>query len=134
LQASFLGVQLPQLDVWTEERRAIAKYYNQSLSKVVIVPTEEVNQKHVYQTYVIRSDRRDALKEYLNLNGVEALIHYPVPIHLQPAAKYLNYKMGDFPVVEKLSGEILSLPLYPGMPAEFQERVTGLILEFYGNN
>lgn len=133
LQASFLGVQLPQLDAWTDERRAIAKYYNQSLSNVVIVPTEEVNQKHVYQTYVIRSDRRDALKEFLNLNGVEALIHYPTPIHLQPAAKYLNYKIGDFPVVEKLSDEILSLPLYPGMPLEFQERVTSLILDFYGN-
>jgi len=132
MQAAFLGVQLPQLDAWTEARREIARYYNECLAGVVTVPVEEDNQKHVYQTYVIRSDRRDALKEYLNLNGVEALVHYPVPIHLQPAAEYLNYRLGDFPVVEKLSNEILSLPLYPGMPFEFQERVTSLILKFYG--
>ena len=132
MQAAFLGVQLPQLEAWTEERRQIAKFYNETLGKVVIVPTEENNEKHVYQTYVIRSDRRDELKEYLNLKGVEALVHYPVPIHLQPAAKYLNYKNGDFPVVEKLSKEILSLPLYPGMPFEFQEIVTSLILDFHG--
>jgi dTDP-4-amino-4,6-dideoxygalactose transaminase len=134
MQAAFLGVQLPQLESWTNERRKIAKYYNETLEKVVIVPTEEKNEKHVYQTYVIRSDRRDELKEYLNSNGVEALVHYPVPIHLQPAAKYLNHKNGDFPIVEKLSNEILSLPLYPGMPFEFQEIVTNLILSFYGNN
>lgn len=132
MQAAFLGVQLPQLEAWTKERRKIAKFYNETLGKVVIVPTEEDNEKHVYQTYVIRSDRRDELKEYLNSKGVEALVHYPVPIHLQPAAKYLNYKNSDFPVVEKLSKEILSLPLYPGMPFEFQEIVTSLILGFYG--
>jgi dTDP-4-amino-4,6-dideoxygalactose transaminase len=132
MQAAFLGVQLPQLEAWTEERRKIAKFYNETLGKVVIVPIEENSEKHVYQTYVIRSDRRDELKEYLNLKGVEALVHYPVPIHLQPAAKYLNYKNGDFPVVEKLSKEILSLPLYPGMPFEFQEIVTSLILDFHG--
>ncbi len=133
MQAAFLGVQLPQLESWTDERRKIAKYYNEALGKVVTVPTEEKYEKHVYQTYVIRSDRRDKLKEYLNSNGVEALVHYPVPIHLQPAAKYLNHKNGDFPIVEKLSNEILSLPLYPGMPFEFQEIVTNLILSFYGN-
>lgn len=132
MQAAFLGVQLPQLETWTEQRRKIAKYYNDALEKVVIVPKEEINEKHVYQTYVIRSDRRDELKEYLNSNGVEALIHYPIPIHLQPAAKYLNHNKGDFPIVEKLSNEILSLPLYAGMPFEFQEIVTKLILSFYG--
>ena len=132
MQAAFLGVQLPQLEAWTEERRKIAKFYNQTLGKVVIVPTEEHSEKHVYQTYVIRSDSRDDLKEYLNSKGVETLVHYPVPIHLQPAAKYLNYKNGDFPVVEKLSKEILSLPLYPGMPFEFQEILTSLILDFHG--
>lgn len=134
MQAAFLGVQLPQLDTWTEERRKIANFYNESLKDVVIVPIESSDEKHVYQTYVIRSDARDKLKEYLNSNGVDALIHYPVPIHLQPAAKYLNYKRGDFPIVEQLSNEILSLPLYPGMPLEFQEIVTKRILTFYGKN
>jgi len=132
LQAAFLDVQLPKLDAWTLERRKIAQYYNESLSKVVIVPEEGEYEKHVYQTYVIRADRRDDLKDYLNKNGVESLVHYPTPIHLQPAANYLNYKKGDFPVVEQLSTEILSLPLYPGMPFSYQEHVTNSILKFYG--
>ena len=132
MQAAFLSVQLPQLDDWTEQRRRIAHYYNETLSKVVVTPVEEDHEKHVYQTYVIRSENRDELKEFLNSNGVEAIIHYPVPIHLQPAAKYLNYKEGDFPVVETLAKEILSLPLYPGMPQEYQDRVVSLILKFFG--
>jgi dTDP-4-amino-4,6-dideoxygalactose transaminase len=132
MQAAFLSVQLPQLDAWTNERRRIAEFFNKNLSQVVDTPTESKNEKHVYQTYVIRSDQRDKLKEYLNANGVEALIHYPIPIHLQPAARYLNYKKGSFPVVEKLSSEILSLPLYPGMPTQHQEQVISLILKFYG--
>ena len=132
MQAAFLSVQLPQLDAWTNERRRIAEFFNKNLSQVVETPTEGKNEKHVYQTYVIRSDQRNKLKEYLNANGVEALIHYPIPIHLQPAARYLNYKKGSFPVVEKLSNEILSLPLYPGMPTEHQEQVVSLILKFYG--
>jgi dTDP-4-amino-4,6-dideoxygalactose transaminase len=134
MQAAFLAVQLPQLDEWTNQRRKIAQYYNKTLSKVAIVPEEAHYEKHVYQTYVIRVEKRDELKEFLNNNGVEALIHYPTPIHLQPAARYLNYKIGQFPIVERLSNEILSLPLYPGMPFEFQETVTKLILKFYGSN
>jgi dTDP-4-amino-4,6-dideoxygalactose transaminase len=133
MQAAFLSVQLPQLDDWTEQRRKIAHYYNDALSKVVVTPLEENHEKHVYQTYVIRSERRDELKEFLNRNGVEAIIHYPVPIHLQPAAGYLNYKEGDFPIVETLAKEILSLPLYPGMPREFQDQVVSQILKFFGS-
>ena len=132
LQAAFLSVQLPMLESWTNERRKIATFYNSSLAEIVTVPVENANEKHVYQTYVIRTSERDRLKEFLNTNGVEALIHYPVPIHLQPAAKYLKHKPGDFPVVERLSSEILSLPLYPGMPFNYQERVVSLILEFFG--
>jgi hypothetical protein len=133
MQAAFLSVQLPQLDAWTNERRKIAEFYNENLSQVVDTPTEAKNEKHVYQTYVIRSEQRDKLKEYLNGHGVEALVHYPIPIHLQPAASYLNYKKGSFPIVEKLSNEILSLPLYPGMPTDHQEQVVSLILKFYGS-
>lgn len=131
MQAAFLRVQLPLLDKWTQERREIAHFYNQELASVVVVPEEQVWEKHVYQTYVIRSRERDSLKNFLNERGVEALIHYPVPIHLQPAAKSLGYVEGNFPVVEQLAKEILSLPLYPGMPIQFQERVVSLIREFY---
>jgi dTDP-4-amino-4,6-dideoxygalactose transaminase len=133
MQAAFLRVQLPLLENWTSQRREIAHLYNKELSKVVIVPKESEWERHVYQTYVIRAENRNDLKKFLNDNGVEALIHYPVPIHLQPAASYLGHKNGDFPVVEKLSNEILSLPLYPGMPNQYQDRVVNLILDFYGS-
>lgn len=133
MQAAFLRVQLPLLENWTLQRREIAHHYNKELSKVVIVPKESEWERHVYQTYVIRAENRNDLKKFLNDNGVEALIHYPVPIHLQPAASYLGHKNGDFPVVEQLSNEILSLPLYPGMPNQYQDRVVNLILDFYGS-
>ena len=132
MQAAFLRVQLPMLETWTLQRRQIAHYYNHELSSTVIVPKENDWERHVYQTYVIRAEERDALKKFLNDNDVEALIHYPTPIHLQPAANYLGYQEGDFPIVEQLASEILSLPLYPGMPNEYQNRVVTLILDFYG--
>ena len=134
MQASFLAIQLPLLDAWTNERVKLATIYNQELADCVIVPISNANEKHVYQTYVIRADKRDELKQFLNDNLIEALVHYPVPIHLQPAAEHLGYKKGSFPVIEMLSQEILSLPLYPGMPANFQEKVIIKIKEFYGVN
>ena len=66
---------------------------------------------NTYHTFIIHSKKRDKLKKYLLKNGIETAIHYPVPIHLQPAAKSLNYKLGDFPITEKQSKEILTLPI-----------------------
>lgn len=132
MQAAFLRLQLPLLDRWTEERREIARFYNANLAECVFVPIEHSYEKHVYQTYVIRCKDRDDLKRYLNSEGIEALIHYPTPIHLQPAATNLGYQRGSFPIVERLADEILSLPLYPGMPTEHQERVVSAIRTFYG--
>lgn len=131
LQASFLRIQLRKLDEWNEARRALANTYNEGLSDVVSVPLENEHEFHVYQTYVIKAHRRDELQSFLRSQGIESIIHYPIPIHLQPAAKRLNYKQGSFPIAEKLSQEILSLPLYPGLSLSDQQFVIEKIHEFY---
>jgi dTDP-4-amino-4,6-dideoxygalactose transaminase len=130
LQAALLRVNLRHLERRTEARRRLAHRYNDLLRPFVEVPEEGPGEYCVYQTYVIRTDKRDALKRHLNDNGVEALIHYPRPIHLQPAAAYLNCPAGQCPRAEREAGRILSLPLFPGMTAEQQDRVVGLIADF----
>jgi dTDP-4-amino-4,6-dideoxygalactose transaminase len=132
IQAAMLRVQLSLLEQWTEERRTLAFRYNELLSPYVSVPEEGPGEHCVYQTYVIQGERRDELREYLVRNGVEVLVHYETPIHLQPAAKELGYTEEDFPVTMQMCKRILSLPLYPGMPLEHQDRVAELIRNFYG--
>jgi dTDP-4-amino-4,6-dideoxygalactose transaminase len=131
LQASFLRIQLRKLDEWNEARRTLANTYNQGLTNVVSVPLENENEFHVYQTYMVKVRRRDELQSFLKTQGIESIVHYPIPIHLQPAAKSLNHKEGSFPVAEKLSREILSLPLYPGLSQSDQQFVIDKIHEFY---
>ena len=131
LQASFLRIQLRKLDEWNEARRSLANNYNTALADVVSVPLENEHEFHVYQTYMIKAHRRDELQSFLRTQGIESIIHYPIPIHLQPAAKSLNHKEGSFPIAEKLSQEILSLPLYPGLSQSDQQFVIEKIHEFY---
>lgn len=131
LQAALLSVELAHLDTATEERRQIAFGYNDLLKGVVDVPAEGPGEFCVYQTYMIRADRRDALKDRLNENGVQATIHYSRPIPLQPAAKALNIRAEDHPVTMKMASRILSLPLFPGMTEAQQDLVVKLIKEFY---
>jgi dTDP-4-amino-4,6-dideoxygalactose transaminase len=131
LQASFLRIQLRKLDEWNEARRTLANRYNQSLADVVSVPLENENEFHVYQTYMVKVRRRDELQSFLKVQGIESIVHYPIPIHLQPAAKSLNHKEGSFPIAEKLAREILSLPLYPGLSRSDQQFVIDKIHEFY---
>ena len=131
LQASFLRIQLRKLDEWNEVRRTLANSYNEGLADVVSVPLENENEFHVYQTYMVKVRKRDELQSFLKAQGIECIVHYPIPIHLQPAAKSLNHKKGSFPVAEKLSREILSLPLYPGLSQSDQQFVIDKIHEFY---
>ncbi len=131
MQAAFLRIQLRKLDAWTLERRRLAHRYNEKLNDVVDVPVENSNEYHVYQTYMIKASNRDNLQKHLKTAGVETSIHYPVPIHLQPAAKNLGYKVGDFPITEKLSHLILSLPLYVGLSEKSQDYVIEHIRNFY---
>ena len=131
LQAALLRVQFRHLDAQTEKRRELALRYNELLRPYVIVPDEGSGEYCVYQTYVVLAEFRDDLKKYLNDNGVEALIHYATPIHLQPAAEYLGYSSSDFPNTMKHVNRILSLPLYPSMTHSQQDQVVELISNFY---
>ena len=131
LQAAVLKVKLTHLEDWTNARRKSAKIYNKLLSGAdVKTPFEAEYARHVYHLYVIRSERRDELQKYLKDNGVSTGIHYPLPLHLQPAYNYLGYKKGDFPVSEKLAGKILSLPMFPELTKEEIEHVCEKIAKF----
>ncbi len=106
-----LRVKLKYLDKWNNMRRNAAKLYNENLKDTVIVPYEASYNKHVYHLYVIRIKKRDLVREELLKRGVETAIHYPVPIHLQKA--FMNISKVSLPITERISREILSLPLFP---------------------
>lgn len=132
LQAAMLLVKLDRLDEAIVSRRAVASFYAERLSDVAAVPVERSGDRCVYQTYVIKCERRDQLQAHLAARGIDSKVHYPVPIHLQPAAAGLGYGRGDFPVTERLSDTILSLPIYPELSRQQLEHVTTSIREFYG--
>ena len=115
VQAALLRVKLGKLEGWNAERRRRADEYRARLRRVV-VPREESWARHVWHLYVVRSEQRDALQEHLRARGVGTLIHYPTPVHLQPAFRGLGLREGSLPNTERLAGEILSLPLYPELP------------------
>jgi len=116
LQAAFLRVKLNYLDEWTNQRKEVASWYNSNLvNKNWILPQIHENAEHVYHLYVIRTNDRDNLQRELNSKGIQTMIHYPVPPHLQKAYKHLGYKEGDFPIAEEIARTCLSLPVWPGM-------------------
>ncbi len=131
LQAAFLNEQIKKLDKFIKLRIKIANFYNKELDNLVIVPKTNSSEYHSYQTYVIRAEKRDKLKDYLNKNGVEALIHYPIPIHLQDI-KGEKINKFDLSKTEKYAKQILSLPLYPGLSIDNQKKIVNLIKKFYG--
>ena len=131
LQAAILNVKLKYLNGWTDARRKNAKLYNELLSNVdVVTPVEKEYSKHVYHLYVIRTKKRDELQKYLKTHGIATGVHYPIPLHLQPAYSHLDYKEGDFTVTEEYSGEILSLPMFGELTEEEIEYVVEKIKEF----
>ncbi|MFB0562295.1 MAG: DegT/DnrJ/EryC1/StrS family aminotransferase [Candidatus Lokiarchaeia archaeon] len=129
LQAAILRVKLRHLEDWTNKRRENAKIYNQLLKNVngIILPQEMDYAKHVYHLYVIRTKKRATLQKRLKEKGIATGIHYPVPLHLQKAYKYLGYKKGDFPITEKCTQEILSLPMFSEVTGEQMEEVSKTI-------
>lgn len=131
IQGAVLGVKLNYLDKWTNMRRKNAKIYNDLFSSSkVIIPHEAEYSRHVYHLYVIRCKNRDALREFLKKEGIDTGIHYPLPLHLQPALSDLKYKKGDFPVTEKVADEILSLPMFPELTQEQIQFVVDKMKEF----
>ena len=113
LQAAILRVKLPHLEEWNTQRKNHAKLYDHLLQGSELILPSLNGRDHVFHLYVIRTRERDRLRESLARQGIETGIHYPVPIHLQPAYHYLGYRKGDFPVAEKIADEILSLPMFP---------------------
>ena len=139
LQAAILLVKLKYLDKWNSRRREIAKIYispypspnRRGDSRGEVFPSESDYVKHVYHLYVIRSKKRELLKDFLAKKGIGSAIHYPTPIHLQPSFKFLGYKYGDFPEAEKACKEVLSLPMYPELSDDEVKRVVNVIEEFF---
>ncbi len=142
IQGAVLGVKLKHLDKWTDGRRRVAAKYRELLRdlKNIKVPVEMPYAKHVYHLYVIQvrsgdkqndNQKRDALQKYLGDNGISTGLHYPIPLHVQPCFRDLNYKKGDFPVTEQLAETGLSLPMYPELKDEQVEYVCSKIKEFF---
>ena len=115
IQAAVLNVKLGCLDRWNRKRRKLAQLYNALLGDVCMTPLERKDAFDVCHLYVVRVQNRKALQAYLKNHGIETLIHYPVPVHLQEAYRGLKYRRGSFPVAENAADEILSLPMYPAL-------------------
>lgn len=125
IQAAVLSIKLRELDAWNAERAEAAARYEELLRDVegVVLPPVVPGNQHVWHLYVVRVPRRDAVLARLGEAGIGAGIHYPAPVHLLPAFADLGLPAGSFPTAERLAGEILSLPMFPGITREQQERV-----------
>lgn len=133
MQAAFLRVKLRKLKDWTKERKEIASWYNHELFGVgdLVLPEIAEGATHVYHLYVIRTRRRDDLKQYLADHGVGTLIHYPIPPHLQGANLNLGYKKGDLPIAEEIANTCLSLPVWPGMSLNQVQYISETIIKYF---
>lgn len=132
VNAAIGRVQLRKLPEWNEARRRAAAVYRQELEGVegILLPPASIRTTPVYHLFVIRSKARDQIATTLSRKGVETGIHYPVPIHLQtPYRQMFGYSEGDFPQSEKLAGEVLSLPIYPGITQQDIHHITSVIKE-----
>ena len=129
LQAAILRVKLRRLDEWNAMRRQHARRYAELLSEATLVlPNEGPDEEMVWHLYVVRSRQRDALKSHLESRGVMTGLHYPTPVHLQPAYSEAGYRRGDFPICERLASEILSLPMYAELTPDAMLRVAEAIM------
>lgn len=133
LQAAILNWGLNKLDLWNKKREELAKIYLENLKNLPLDLPPRANQdfKPVWHLFVIRAERRDQLKEFLEKKGIQTIIHYPQPIFEQEVYKSLNYKAKDLPITKKVSKKILSLPLYPELEKKEVLRVCKAIKSFY---
>ena len=131
LQAAILRVKLRHLDGWNEKRRNVAACYYDNLKDLQIkLPVTMADRNHVYHLFVIETDNRDELLQYMSQKEIFCGIHYPIPLHLQGAYRELGYKEGDFPVSERSASRILSLPVYPELKKEEIRYIKNTINEF----
>jgi len=128
IQAAVLNVKLRHLNDWNDARRARAARYNALLSSAgLVLPAEMDYARHVYHVYAVQSQNRDELQKRLTAAGVQTGVHYPIPIHLQPAYASLGYKGGELPVTENLAERALSLPMFPELSDEQIGRVAEVL-------
>jgi dTDP-4-amino-4,6-dideoxygalactose transaminase len=133
IQAGILRIKLRHLAAWNERRRKCAAEYQQLFGETgerISLPFEPSWSKAVFHLYVVQIRNREALQNHLGKAGIGTGIHYPVPLHLQKAYQDLGYRLGDFPVSENAASKILSLPMFPGLTYEQQERIAQTILDF----
>jgi dTDP-4-amino-4,6-dideoxygalactose transaminase len=132
LQAAILRAKLRHLDAWTAERRQLAEAYTQALAGVpgVILPQERRGARSAWHLYTLRVQDRDGLQDHLKKQNIGTAVHYPRPIHLQPAMAAAGGKPGDLPVSEQLSREVLCVPLYPELPLDTLKRIAGEVRSF----
>lgn len=140
IQAAVIRVKLPHLNKWHSQRQDNAEHYNKlfaekDLGGKVQLPfvghSEDLQNPHIYNQYVIKAERRDELQAFLAENEIASEVYYPLPFHLQECFLHLGGKTGDFPVSEAAAAEVLALPIYPGMTKEMREIVVEQIANFY---
>jgi dTDP-4-amino-4,6-dideoxygalactose transaminase len=140
IQAAVIRVKLPHLNKWHSQRQDNAEHYNKlfaekDLGGKVQLPfvghSENLQNPHIYNQYVIKAERRDELQAFLAENEIASEVYYPLPFHLQECFLHLGGKTGDFPVSEAAAEEVLALPVYPGMTKEMRETVVEQIANFY---
>ena len=141
-QGAMLEVKLKYIEGWNEARRTIARRYHRSFHAAglaesgtyprhgIVLPQEVPGAHHVWHQYVIRSARRDALRQFLAARKIGSEIYYPVPLHMQEALKRLGYAEGDFPEAERAAREVLALPIFPELREDEQQTVVAAIAEF----
>lgn len=123
VQAAILRVKLPHLNSWIERRRSNARAYSAALDSLVPVPVERDGIGHVFHQYTVRVPNRDDVQKQLSADGVQTMVYYPVPLHLQEVHRALGYGRGAFPNAEEAAADVLSLPMFPELAREQLERV-----------
>lgn len=135
LQAAILSVKLPHLDQYCKQRNEVASYYDQHLASVseIVTPKRSANSTHVFHQYTVKvpAEKRDALKVYLEEQGIPTMIYYPVPLHLQIAYRKDGFGEGSFPLTENLSRTVISLPIHTEMKTEELEYICNALKKFF---
>jgi dTDP-4-amino-4,6-dideoxygalactose transaminase len=143
IQAAILAVKLPLLDGWSAARRGVADFYREEFDRLgltdrIALPAEPYRDRgltnhHIYHQYVIRTPRRDALREHLTRKEIGTAIYYPLALHEQDCFSYLGYRLGDFPEAERAARETVALPIYPELSREAQRYVAEAVAEFFNS-
>ena len=140
IQATVIRIKLNHLNGWHQQRQKNAQYYsmlfaeselNEKIRTPSIMHPKTMQNHHIFNQYVIRTERRDELQSFLESKGISSGVYYPIPFHLQECFKFMGGKKGDFPVSESAAKEVLALPVYPGITTDMQERVVEKIEAFH---